>query len=632
MKNKVLLNSIGLRTVAAGAVVLFAGQALGGLDVQSPLPSGAVTLRGGIDREIRLVQEGWILGDVPCHKFAEFFRNGRPKFAMGEMWGKFVRSGCMFYRYTRDPRVAARMTELVEEILATERENGSISCTPVGEQPGDKGGDLWERKYVLLGLEGYYDDVKADPRVLASMRRQADAILAQIGPPPKRDVRDLGWSPNHVESSTLLEPMMRLYRLTGDVRYLAFAKYLVDCGGAKGSNLIDMAVAKVPPHLMGGVYPKAYETTSYFEGLADYVRATGDERVRSAVLGYFALVRDRELTIVGNGGADQPFHPRVCGEAWSDTVREQTNPDITRMMETCTGVTWMKYCSHLLRMTGDCSAAEAIERYVYNGLLGAMKPDGRGFSYVNLLNGKKVTNAGWGWNFEGKPVTCCNLNGPMGLAYIPYVAVMQAEDGPVVNLYNGFVATAKTSGGRDVKLEMTTDYPYDAKVRLVVTPAQAERFAVRLRLPSCSAKTQVAVNGKVVECAAKPGDYLTLTREWTPGDVVEMAFALKGQLIEGPKGVNRAGDGRVAVQYGPIVLARDERLDPKYDQPVAIRTERDGTVALRRIVPAPQGARIAFAVSTADGEIVMTDYASVDCWNGSHVCTWMKRGPSGRGK
>ena len=85
----------------------------------------------------------------------------------------------------------------------------------------------------------------------------------------------------------------------------------------------------------------------------------------------------------------------------------------------------MKFCSHVLRLTGDCSAAEAIETYVYNGLVGAMKPDGTGFSYVNLLDGVKTTNTGWGWEFGGFRVTCCNLNGPMGLAYIPYVAVMR---------------------------------------------------------------------------------------------------------------------------------------------------------------------------------------------------------------
>lgn len=611
---------------------VFSAFAVQGGDFMKPLPAGSLHLAGGLDREIRLSQKGWILGDVPYGRFVEFFRTGRPKFAVGEMWGKFVRSGAMFYRYTHDPQVAVRMKEAVEDLLKTERSNGSISCTPVEEQPGNKGGDLWERKYVLLGLEGYYAEIDRDPRVLASMKRQADAILAQVGPAAGHDIRDLGWSPNRVESSTLLEPIMRLYVLTREQRYLDFARYLVDCGGAKGSNLIDMANANVPPHLMGGAYPKAYETTSYYEGLADYVRVTGDERVKGALLSYFRLVRDRELTIVGNGGADQPFHPRVCGEAWSDTAREQTNPDITRMMETCTGVTWMKYCSHILRMTGDCSAAEAIEKYVYNGLIGAMKPDGRGFSYVNLLDGAKVTNQGWGWDFDGKRVTCCNLNGPMGLAYIPYIAVMQGSDGPVINLYNGLTAQAKTRTGKSVHLLMTTDYPCAGHVSVVVTPEEPESFPIRFRNPSCSAATEVFVNGNRIEMNTAPADYCEVSRQWKKGDRLDISFALRGRLIKGPRGVNRAGDGRVAVVYGCVVLARDERLDPNYDKPVKIVAGTDGTIAVRRLDPQSFGARMAFEVPTESGPIIMIDYASVDCWNGSHVRTWLPTAPEKEGR
>lgn len=599
-------------------------------DVLEPLPAGAVKLQGGLAREIQTSIEGWILGDtVPYHEFARLFREGRPKFAMGEMWGKFVRSGCMFYRATRDPRIKARMREAVEDLLGSVRANGSFSCTPVEKQPGGGDGDLWERKYVLLGLEGYYVDVEQDPRVLAAMKRHADVILEQIGPAPKKDVLALGWSPNHVESSTLLEPMMRLYALTGEARYLDFARYLVDRGGSLGSNWIDMAATGVPPHLMGGVYPKAYEGTSYFEGLADYVRVTHDARVLKAVKNYFTLVRDRELTLVGNGGADQPFHPRVCGEAWSDTHREQTNPDITRMMETCTGVTWMKYCTHILRLTGDCSAAEVIEKYVYNGLVGAMQPDGKGFSYVNLLDGAKVTNQGWGWTFDGKKVTCCNLNGPMGLAYIPYAAVMQGEKGPVVNLYNGLVAQAKTASGKAVKLEMRTDYPLDGAVRVTVTPETEEKFSLRLRNPSCSTQTTVKVNGEPVAVQAKPVAYIDLDRTWKPGDVVELAFRFRTRLLKGPRGVNRAGDNRVALVYGPVVLARDEHVDPNYAQPVEIPADKLGTVAAERIDPKPYGARLALRVPTAKGPIVMTDYASVDCWAGGHVQTWLPT-PAGK--
>ena len=426
-----------------------------------------------------------------------------------------------------------------------------------------------------------------------------------------------------MESSTLLEPFMRLYGLTGEKRYLAFARYLVDCGGAKGSDLVQMAFDRVPPHLMGGVYPKAYETTSYFEGLADYWRATGDGRVRRAVLNYFELVRDRELTIVGNGGADQPFHPRVCGEAWSDTAREQTNPDIRRMMETCTGVTWMKFCSHVLRMTGDCSAAEAMETYIYNGLVGAMKSDGRGFSYVNLLNGEKVTNSGWGWEFGGKRVTCCNLNGPMGLAYIPYVAAMQSADGVVLNLYNAMTAKAKTPSGAEVEISLATDYPLSGNVRVEVSPAASEEFAIRMRIPAWSASTGVKVNGAVWDGSPAAGKYLEVRRVWRAGDVVELAFDMRCRLLKGPHGVNRAGDNTVAVKYGPVVLTRDEDIDKEYGKPVRIAASDSGIVQARRVTPPPGRARIAFAVPTSDGSIVMTDYASADSWDGSRICTWL---------
>lgn len=606
-------------------------------DIFFPLPAGAVAMRGGLERVIRVSIDGWILGAVPYHDFSRIFREGRPKYATGEMWGKFVRSGCFMYRAFPEPAIRDRMREAVAEILAAERPNGSISCSAPEAQPDGPGGDLWERKYVMLGLLEYYAQIDRDPAVLASLRRQADAILAQVGPAPKADVRDLGWSPNHVESSTLLEPFMRLHALTGEPRYLDFAKYLVECGGAKGSDLVQMALGNVPPHLMGGIYPKAYETTSYFEGLADYVRATGDGRVRQAVLNYFALVRDRELTIVGNGGADQPFHPRVCGEAWSDTAREQTNPDITRMMETCTGVTWMKFCSHVLRLTGDCTAAEAIETYVYNGLVGAMKPDGTGFSYVNLLDGVKTTNTGWGWEFGGFRVTCCNLNGPMGLAYIPYVAVMRSAEGPVVNLYCGLDARTETPSGAPLTLSIDTDYPRDGHIRIAVSPAAPETFTLRLRIPAWSAETAVAVNGNAAfsrvaretrpegRIPARAGAYLELRREWRAGDVVTLDFDMRCRRIEGPRGVNRAGDGRVAVAYGPVVLTREERRDPRFDEPADIQADGEGTIPARRIQP-PSGARVAFDIPLrGGGSILMTDYASADCWDGSRIRTWIAK-------
>ena len=269
---------------------------------------------------------------------------------------------------------------------------------------------------------------------------------------------------------------------------------------------------------------------------------------------------------------------------------------------------------------------DAIERYVYNGLLGAMKPEGDGFSYVNLLNGEKVTNKGWGWTFPSGPVTCCNLNGPMGLAYIPFVAVMQAKDGPVVNLYNAGTAMARTPSGDTVRLEMEGDLLDVTGWRMSVVPSTEGTFSVALRIPAWSEHTKVCVNGESVG-AVTPGQYLDLTRLWRAGDCVAVAFDFKARRLMAPHGVNRAGDGYQAVVWGPIVLSRDENTDVDYAKPVVVKADADGSVAVKRVPPTYPGHRLEFLVPAESGDITMCDYASVDGWRGKRIQTWLPLKP-----
>lgn len=615
-----------IRTIFAGAALLIAtiSSAAPKYSVDeklAPLPAGSITLTDYLQDDILNSLEHWNKSDdLPYKAFVEFFRTGRAKFALGEMWGKAVRSGSLLYRYTHDEELKAIMKETMEDMLTTQRSNGSFCCVPPEKQPDNKGGDFWERKYVLLGMLEYYTQIEQDPRVLKAMKEHADCILDQIGHAPKTELLTLGWSSNNIESATILEPMMWLYRVTGEQRYLDFSKYVVETGGAKGYDLIQQACDNVPPHKMGGTYPKAYEMLSFWEGLADYYRVTGDERVRKACFNLYENVRKDEITIIGNGGADQPYHPKVMGEAWDNTALEQTNPDIKRSMETCVGVTWMKYCYKLLCLTGDASIAENIEKYVYNGLLGAMKPEGDGFSYVNRLNGEKVTNSGWGWNFSGKQVTCCNLNGPIGLAFVPLIAVMQRSDGPVVNLYNACRATASTPSGRAVELVIDTQYPRDGHISITVNPESREKFSVGLRIPEWCRDYKIKAKG----CKkSAEGNYLTLTRKWKKGDRIEIDFTMECVYIPAPHGSNRAGDSFQALKWGPLVLARDENIDKDYDKPVTFEV-KDGIVDVKRTAPTRPGTRMEFIVPTADGgSIRMVDFSSVDCWKGSHICTWM---------
>lgn len=591
-------------------------------NVMEPLPSGAVTLTDYFENDIRKSVENWAKGVMPYDSVVEFFRTGRKQFALGEMVGKAIRTNALMYRYTRDEELRDLTKEVVYSLIGTMKPNGSISCTAVENQPGGTDGDIWERKYVLLALSQYYLDVDQDPKVLDAMEKEAASVMTQIGPQTGVSIKDFGWSDNHIESSTILEPIMRLYYITGKQEYLDYAAYIVDCGGGLGKNMFQAVRDGDPLTSVGQPYPKAYEMTSLWEGLVEYYRATGDPVLLETIEKYFRSVKENEITIIGNGGADV-YWPKVCGEAWSNTAVEQTNPSVVRMMETCVGVTWIKYCSQYLRLTGDPSAVDAIEKYIYNGLLGAMRPDGKGFSYVNLLNGEKVTNYGWGWNFDGLPVTCCNLNGPTGLAYIPYVAVMQDAEGPVVNLYNAGKAVAKTAKGDEVVLTVDSQFPRGNEVKISVDPSVAGKFSVRLYMPTWSPDTYVEVNGKAVR-GVKPGEYLAISRRWKKGDMIRIVFDFRARLIDAPKGGrNPEGEFFQAVQWGPIVLARDENIDPDYNKPVQVVADENGEVKVRQVTPERPGTRMQFVVPTTGGDIKMVDYSSVDCWKGSHIQTWL---------
>ncbi|MDP4185793.1 MAG: glycoside hydrolase family 127 protein [Bacteroidota bacterium] len=592
-------------------------------DVFYPLAPNSIRFNGYFENDIQNSINHWNKGVVPYSGFVKLFRNGSKLFAQGEMWGKAVRSGCMFYRYTQDPELKSILKATVYDLLTTQRSNGSISCADVSRQPDGPNGDLWERKYVLLGLLEYYNNVEKDPVVLKAMCEEADCTISQIGPSPKVRIVDQGWSPNHIESSTILEPIMKLYNLTRSQRYLDFARYIVEEeGGAKGYKIFEDAFNDKYPEQIGGSYPKAYEMTSLFEGLVEYYRVTGNEHWKKSFLNFFKNVWNREITIIGNGGGDQPYHPAVYGEAWDNTALEQTNPNIQRMMETCTGITWLKFCSQILRVTGDPLAIDAIEKYAYNGLLGAMKPEGDGFSYVNLLNGLKTVTTGWGAKVDSVNVTCCNLNGPMGLAYLPYVAIMNSDKGPVVNLYNAGEATVLIPGKRSAQLKMITDYPKSGKVIIEIKPQSPQQFSIRLRIPAWSKKTILKVNGKIISVV--PGTYAEVNRKWSSNDKIELMFDMRCRLINAPHGSNRAGDHYQALVRGPIVLARDENIDADYNKPVTFKVSKE----YLKIIPEQpilKSARMQFRVPTATGYIHMIDYSSVNSWNGKHVCTWLPK-------
>ena len=456
-----------------------------------------------------------------------------------EFWGKITRSAVTAAWSTGDAELKKMLRTTVQNIMAIQSADGCVSSYPAELQL--KGWDVWGRKYVLLALLRYYEMLDSDPAVLKCCCRIADHLMAQVGPEEgKTDILACGLH-NGLAASSILGAFVALWRLTKEERYRAFAEYIIRRGCSILGNIFDDMRAGIAPAALGN--GKAYEMTSCFQGLAELELLESNPSRREILLRYYEAVRDREIFVTGVGGAKD-----IHGEYWYDGALRQCRHGSYRLGETCITATWIHYCMRILELTDDAKVADELEKSLYNGILGAMAPDGTRWVHTNPT---PLTGGGWkrcaedqigklfGVPFGGND--CCRAQGPEGLVSAAQFAVTGEKTAPTVNLFEPLVS-------EDLIIE--GNYPCDAEAVLRFTAAGHRKL--RLRTPEFLAK--VTLNGTAISFTA--GQYLEIERDWTPEDRVVMYFDFSLREIPAPD-----GSPFVAVKRGPLLLAADSRGD-----------------------------------------------------------------------
>jgi len=570
-------------------------------DVLSPLPPGAVHIGGYLGAQIDLGLRARIAAQDVDEIIAPFRERRDQTEWRSEFWGKWITSAIAAWRYSGDPGLRALDERAVADLVRTQTPDGYIGAYPDGGHL--RRWDVWGRKYVLLGLLAW-QDATGDARALNAARREADFLLSEVGPGRAKPFTDDMW--NGMATSSVLEPMLLLYRRTGDAHYLEFANFIVgEWPTPEGPDLLRKVRAGIPVFQMfpgpaavvgdyaDGGHSKAYEMMSCFEGLAEFYRTTGNQDYCDAVTKAFANIRDTEITVIGSGSD---------WERWHNGHTRQTEPWV-KGMETCVTVTWMKFAGQLLRLTGDPAYADEIERTTYNALLGAQSQDGTWWCSHTPLAGTK----------ERAPEqcdlhqNCCVANGPRGLMLIPQLAVMKGAGGPVVNFYGAMKARVPLPVGGDVTLEQASGYPIDDTTRITIGLNSSRRFVLQLRIPAWSQRNTLTVNG-AAQPAPVPGTYASLDRTWRDGDVVLLRLDFRARAVRAPGHPEYA-----AIVRGPLVLARDTRLENGSDinAPIALVTDADGCVeaglaggtaskGIWQVFKLPMGGKAATAVLLCD--------------------------------
>ena len=524
---------------------------------------GSVRLKGYLGERLDAMIERHVAGtdvDYVTACFQE--KTERKGWWQTEFWGKWMHSAVPYAVYADSEKLRAKIDRGIDRILKSQEPCGYIGNYPDELRCGE-GWDVWGMKYSLMGLLHYYDLLKvksksekvksAEDKVLGSAKRLCDYVIAEIGPSGKRG-RELWQTGNWsgYASSSILEPVVWLYRRTHEKRYLDFATFIVKgmTEPESGPRLLDLALRGVSvadrngygnkPETHGGYVMKhnrwkAYEMMSCYQGILDYVEVLRDEGrgmrdeierlKRAAVLTAEDIVKE-EVNLAGGC---------ACSEAWFRGARKQHLPYV-HLQETCVTTTWMRFCEKLLEVTDDPKWADQIERTFYNAYLGAMKADGSEFEAYTPLNGTR-----WhGMNHCFMHTDCCTANGPRG--FLCFLREFFRKSGDVATF--NFYASALVDG-----FDMYSLYPRQDWARIVSHTTGPQKL--RLHIPAWSAKTVVKLNGKELE-GVKPGSYFTIANDWKLGDIVEVKFDMPV--------VAHALEHHVAFTRGPVLLARDSRF------------------------------------------------------------------------
>lgn len=619
-------------------------------------------VNGVIEDAMRFVSDFDINRPELWKRFVRQFRGTPDDHDYGwrcEYWGKMMRGSCFVYQYTKDETLHQILTDTVKDMLTCIDADGRISTYSVEKE--FTGWDLWGRKYVLLGMQ-YYLEICRDKglakEITANMCKQMDYIISKIG--KEEGKKDITAATNHwrgLNSCSILEPVVKLYNITGEKRYLDFAGYIVGTGATSVVNIFELAYEnKFYPYQ----YPvtKAYEMISCFEGLLEYYKITGVDWHRQAIINFADRILESDFTIIGCSGCTHELFDH-------STVRQANTTNGERAQETCVTVTLMKFFCNLLLLTGTSKYADAFECALYNAYMGAfnteraLNPHVRDAdpeavleplpfdSYSPLTAGVRGVGIGGLKIMEDHHYYgCCACIGALGIGLVPQLACTCDEQGIFVNLYvDGRVEIAMPDGEK-VKLKIETAYPADGHVKITFCGAQRE-LKLRLRNPEWSETTEIFVNGTAVDVVK---GYVEIEKCWSD-DVIEIKLDMRTRaLYPIPYGheilMNKVIWGQnymiptydeedplakdhIAIKRGPLILAADNRLGRSVDEPIPVAVNAGGIIdaTVPEQKKAPYANMLELNVPLADGSYcTMTDYASAGkTWTDeSKMAAWIR--------
>ena len=520
-----------------------------------------IHIDGYIGNRINTCIEHRVKSQNTDHLIEPFKHRNEDHLRQSEFFGKWLLGAIASYQYTKDKELYNLITNSVEKLMNTQTSDGYIGNYKREAQLTNW--DIWGRKYTSLSLLSYYR-LTGDKKALNAVERLINHLMEQL------QIHNINIAATGyylgMASCSILEPVVYLYDITRNPRYLSFAKSIVSSIEREGSSQLITKTLKNIPVSERSAFPKswwsfengqkAYEMMSCYEGLIELGTIVNDPFYIKIAEKAVNNIQEDEINIAGSGAAF---------ECWYKGKEKQTLPTY-HTMETCVTFTYMQLCHRLLCKTGNSFYAEEFEHTMYNALMATMKNDGSQISKYSPLEGRRQP----GEEQCGMHINCCNANGPRGFALIPKTACTIKDNHIYLNLYLPLQATISLNKKNKVHLNVESDYPIHGKVNVNIGVQKKEKFTLALRIPTQIEKMKAYINGEEQEITHK-GGYLYIERIWENADKVTLDFKIETKVVK----LNNSQ----AIVRGPLLFARDSRFnDGDIDECATIKCNNQGVI------------------------------------------------------
>lgn len=458
-----------------------------------------------------------------------------------------------------DPKLETYVDGVIDKIAAAQEDDGYLYCsrtlcTPDNMPPGGKdrwtnirdGHELYNVGHLYEGAAAYFQ-ATGKRKLLDVALKNADLICEVFGPGRRED------PPGHEQIEIGLA---RLYRLTGEEKYLRQAKFFLDARGRPEGHALygDYSQDHKPVVDQEEAVGHSVRAAYLYTGMADVAALTADPSYVTAIQRIWGDVVNRKLYITGGIGA---------AGGTEGFGAEYFLPNRTAYCETCASVANAMWNHRMFLWTGDGPYMDVAERVIYNAFLSGISMQGDRFFYPNRLESfRSERRQPW---FS---CACCPANIVRFVPSIPGYAYAQRDRELFVNLFISG-GTKFDIAGRKVQLNQESRYPWDGRIQLTLNPDQPARFALRLRIPGWARnevtpgtlyrfanpverQPQLLLNGEGVAYETVDG-YARVDRTWSPGDRVEFRLPMPVRRVLADERVE-ADRGRVALQRGPLMF------------------------------------------------------------------------------